>query len=124
MQGKWDTMFGKLAALLVVSSLLAWPFLSAAQELGVVYSCMSKGVRHYVSKPIAGAECQRIAYRSQPVPVSSVPSQFKGYHCTQDCSGHRAGYEWAQRKGITNAEQCGGNSPSFIEGCRAFAEGQ
>jgi len=25
---------------------------------------------------------------------------FKGYQCTQNCSGHKAGYEWAMKKGI------------------------
>lgn len=50
--------------------------------------------------------------------------QFKGYRCTQDCSGHIAGYSWAERKGITNPDKCAGNSESFIEGCRAYAEGR
>lgn len=49
---------------------------------------------------------------------------FKGYPCTVDCSGHEAGYEWAEQKGITNSSSCGGNSNSFIEGCRAWAEEQ
>lgn len=44
---------------------------------------------------------------------------FKGYPCTQDCSGHEAGYAWAQRKGISDAADCRGNSNSFIEGCLA-----
>ena len=44
---------------------------------------------------------------------------FKGYDCTQDCSGHKAGYEWAQRKNISDAADCRGNSNSFIEGCLA-----
>lgn len=47
---------------------------------------------------------------------------FKGYECEGDCSGHEAGYEWAEDKGITNPDDCGGNSYSFIEGCRAYAE--
>lgn len=51
-------------------------------------------------------------------------SKFKGYACTQDCSGHRAGYAWAQRNGITDPSQCGGNSRSFYEGCVAYAEGK
>jgi len=25
--------------------------------------------------------------------------QFLGSQCTRDCSGHRAGYEWSQKKG-------------------------
>ena len=47
---------------------------------------------------------------------------FAGKGCTQDCSGHEAGYAWAEEKGITDPENCGGNSWSFIEGCQAYAE--
>jgi hypothetical protein len=46
----------------------------------------------------------------------------KGYDCTKDCGGHNAGYAWAEEKGITDPDQCGGKSWSFIEGCRAYAE--
>ncbi|RWO75710.1 MAG: transcriptional regulator [Mesorhizobium sp.] len=27
---------------------------------------------------------------------------FEGYDCTADCSGHEAGYDWAERNGITD----------------------
>jgi len=42
-------------------------------------------------------------------------------------SGHEAGYEWAERKGITDSEDCDAagehsNSPSFAEGCNAYVE--
>jgi len=47
---------------------------------------------------------------------------FDGQGCTQDCGGHEAGYAWAEEKGITDQDQCGGKSWSFIEGCRAYAE--
>ena len=47
---------------------------------------------------------------------------FHGYECTQDCNGHEAGYEWAEEKGITDPDDCGGESQSFIEGCRAYTE--
>ena len=49
---------------------------------------------------------------------------FKGYQCTQDCSGHIAGYEWAMRKGITSKSSCTGKSKSFIEGCYAWVDEQ
>jgi hypothetical protein len=49
---------------------------------------------------------------------------FAGDGCTVDCGGHNAGYEWAERKGITDANDCGGKSWSFEEGCRAYAEGE
>lgn len=56
--------------------------------------------------------------------MAASAQTFKGYQCSQDCSGHRAGYAWAQRKGITDANQCTGNSRSFVEGCIAYAEGK
>lgn len=46
----------------------------------------------------------------------------RNYVCIQDCSGHEAGFAWAQDNEITDASDCGGNSQSFIEGCEAFAE--
>ena len=52
------------------------------------------------------------------------PFTFKGYECTANCEGHEAGYEWAEEKGIDDPDDCGGNSESFIEGCRAYAEEQ
>lgn len=37
-------------------------------------------------------------------------------------SGHEAGYEWAENKGITDAFDCEGNSQSFIDGCEEYVE--
>ncbi|EAQ97416.1 hypothetical protein [Congregibacter litoralis] len=49
---------------------------------------------------------------------------FRGYICTDDCSGHIAGYTWALKNKLSSASQCGGKSESFIEGCiSAFIEG-
>lgn len=45
-----------------------------------------------------------------------------GYLCTVNCSGHEAGYQWAEEHGITDPSECSGNSTSFIEGCEAYAE--
>jgi len=47
---------------------------------------------------------------------------FNGYDCTVDCSGHQAGYDWAERNDITDPDDCSGNSESFIEGCKSYAE--
>lgn len=47
---------------------------------------------------------------------------FYGYRCTEDCSGHEAGYDWAERNGINDIYDCDGNSQSFIEGCQAYVE--
>ncbi len=48
--------------------------------------------------------------------ISEILSEltFAGSRCTKDCSGHKAGWRWAMRKGIY---QCNGNSQSFNNGC-------
>lgn len=51
-----------------------------------------------------------------------IPKTFGSYNCTYDCSGHLAGYEWAEANGIDDPDDCGGNSQSFIEGCEEYAE--
>jgi hypothetical protein len=53
------------------------------------------------------------------------PSTFDGDNCTSDCSGHEAGYNWAQDNGIDDETDCdtagdNSNSPSFAEGCRDY----
>lgn len=58
------------------------------------------------------------------IPGFAKAADFNGYLCTQDCSGHEAGYNWAQDKGIEDPDDCGGNSNSFTEGCKAYAEEQ
>src|SRR5215213_5833147 len=55
----------------------------------------------------------------------SAPSQardrtFGGYDCTADCSGHAAGYKWAEEHSVSDPSDCGGSSNSFVEGCQAF----
>jgi hypothetical protein len=62
--------------------------------------------------------------RSTPPKSNAVvPAQsFGAYHCTQDCSGHEAGYDWAEENGIEDVSDCGGNSNSFIEGCEEYVE--
>jgi len=45
-----------------------------------------------------------------------------GYECTVDCSGHEAGYRWAEDNDIDDPDDCYGNSQSFIEGCRQYAD--
>jgi hypothetical protein len=47
---------------------------------------------------------------------------FHGHRCTVDCSGHEAGYDWAEEHDIHDPDDCGGNSQSFIEGCQTYAE--
>src|SRR5690606_39170545 len=100
-------------------------------ETGVVYSYRLHGVVHYSSRPPtdpASTEVRAIPYgyiatATGPIPLTTRKPRlyFKGYECTVDCSGHEAGYEWAQDRGIEHPDDCGGNSISFIEGCEAYA---
>ncbi len=62
-------------------------------------------------------------YQPSNFPVYSS-STFMGYRCIADCSGHEAGYEWAEENNIDDPDDCGGNSDSFIEGCKAYADDQ
>lgn len=59
------------------------------------------------------------------VAAELAQAQYSGaYGCTQDCSGHEAGYEWAERNGIDDVDDCRGKSQSFIEGCWDYVEQQ
>lgn len=85
-----------------------------------LYKCpQPDGVPSYTAIPSIG--CSVIGVYRPAVPTAPV-RYFGGYPCTQDCSGHDAGYEWAERRGITDPDDCGGRSQSFIEGCQAYAE--
>jgi hypothetical protein len=53
---------------------------------------------------------------------------FGGYECTVDCSGHKAGYDWAETGGNVTEADCEAillrwpNRNSFYEGCLAYVE--
>jgi hypothetical protein len=71
----------------------------------------------------------RSAEPTSPAPQQeSTISTFDGYDCTGDCSGHEAGYKWAEEHTIDDESDCdnagnSSNSPSFAEGCKAFVNG-
>jgi hypothetical protein len=57
------------------------------------------------------------------VPIAASAQYSGSYGCTTDCSGHQAGYAWAERNDISDPVNCRGDSQSFIEGCMDYAEG-
>lgn len=57
-----------------------------------------------------------------PEEIAYPNEEFHGYPCIGDCSGHEAGYQWAEEKDINDPDNCGGNSDSFVEGCKIYAE--
>lgn len=78
-----------------------------------------------VPLPWESATSHSEAYQQPALPAAVYrPPVFHAYECTEDCSGHEAGYAWAERHDIDDPDDCGGNSQSFIEGCQAYAEEQ
>lgn len=72
--------------------------------------------------PVSQAPSDEGWWQDSPLANSADTNTFHGYACTGNCSGHKAGYSWAERNAITDPDDCGGNSQSFIEGCRAYSE--
>lgn len=62
------------------------------------------------------------------IPVEEEPTysgnEFNGYPCIGDCSGHEAGYQWAEENSITDEYDCSTPSNSFNEGCQSYVEEQ
>lgn len=55
--------------------------------------------------------------------ASAMAQSFDGYDCVDDCSGHRAGFEWGRDNNVQSESDCyGGNSSSFAEGCQVYLQ--
>ena len=60
--------------------------------------------------------------------LTASAREFGGHECTDDCSGHKAGYEWAESKNVQSEQTCNAilrrspNSTSFYEGCLTYVE--
>lgn len=47
---------------------------------------------------------------------------FDGYTCFGDCSGHQAGYDWAEQNDVDDESSCSTPSASFNQGCESYVE--
>lgn len=47
---------------------------------------------------------------------------FDGNQCLGDCSGHQAGYDWAEQNDIEDESSCSTPSTSFNEGCQSYID--
>lgn len=65
-----------------------------------------------------GRKPVRVATKTDEAQLDELT--FKGSQCTKDCSGHRAGYEWYQRKNRTPNSW----SQSFNNGAAIAAAGK
>jgi hypothetical protein len=97
----------------------------------ILYNLHSADVEHTASRQevvsVPNADSTPTTVNA-PDDTDNSDKEFDGYPCTEDCSGHEAGYDWAQRNDITDDEVCDtagehSNSPSFAQGCRAYVEG-
>src|SRR5580704_3236350 len=60
---------------------------------------------------------------------TQAPLTFHGFTCTEDCSGHEAGYNWAEEHDIDDPHTCYSgprlsdpDNESFSEGCEAYVD--
>lgn len=102
-----------------------WVSLGILALLSVAY-CNTRPAEAPSPPVMAEAVAEAAAGAStDPVTPAAVPSPalyYRGDACTDDCSGHEAGYEWAKEKGIDDADDCDTASDSFNEGCRSYVE--
>lgn len=90
----------------------------------VGYLLISSNINSNSSKTSSSYSPPSTLYNDQEIetePEEEYRVTSDNWECTEDCSGHDAGYEWASENGITDPYDCDGNSDSFIEGCEAYA---
>ena len=54
--------------------------------------------------------------------TAATAATFDGYQCKGDCSGHQAGYDWAEQNDIDDESSCSTPSASFNQGCESYVE--
>lgn len=73
------------------------------------------------ASPISAQDTSRSPYCNHVIGGSGeIACAFKGFDCTDDCSGHEEGYLWADEHRIASTSTCDGKSRSFLEGCIAY----
>ncbi len=114
------TLAATLSQLVVVA--LGVLVVSACKPFATPTPAETDTARRYAGQVKGGETYPQ--YDSRRDSYAGSRGSFAGAGCTEDCSGHEAGYAWAEEKGITDPDNCGGKSWSFVEGCRAYAEEQ
>jgi hypothetical protein len=54
--------------------------------------------------------------------TTATAATFDGNTCLGDCSGHQAGYDWAEQNDIDDESSCSTPSASFNQGCESYVE--
>jgi hypothetical protein len=105
------------------SIVLATLVLTFASGCGSPTGSSGSGYR-YADEAISSADFDEDVARDRAMDdlvYESYGSIGEPYGCTDDCSGHEAGFEWAKENGVTDGS-CYGDSVSFQEGCHAYGE--
>jgi len=97
-----------------VEAEMALARLKATQQLVEMRAQLTADLRSGLRNPKSLSEAE----------LYLLGNSFHGEPCTEDCSGHEAGYQWAEQSGIYDPDDCSGNSASFVEGCQLWAEEQ
>lgn len=82
--------------------------------------CYSFDIPQIQLPPYSDAETKKRSLSTDEVMTSrSGTSYYRGMECSDDCSGHIAGYEWALDNNIREEVFCEKDnfSKSFAEGC-------
>jgi hypothetical protein len=100
--------------------------LTAMWSVPIGYIALANRTDDTDVEPISSWEIDTMSDVPDETSVNVVESDYVDTHgtseCTYDCSGHSAGYEWGERYEICDTEYDNGNSESFNEGVRQWAE--
>jgi hypothetical protein len=100
--------------------------IAAGLVLLLIHSKTDVGITPAVTSTPSNSDSSGTESDDNSASARSSPT-FAGSPCTSDCSGHEAGYNWAEEHGIDDESDCDtagdtSNSPSFAEGCRAYVQ--
>jgi hypothetical protein len=77
------------------------------------------------TEPTRIAACNAYWSAKKSLAISKAQSGyiwFGDFICTNDCSGHEAGFLWAKQKSVLDEAECKGNSDAFEQGCFSFVK--
>lgn len=110
----WLEEYGGTIAVIAIIIFFGWLFLSGSSHT----SSNTDSTSDYNSSSQDASDSEE---------DNTEPLEFHGYDCTDDCSGHEAGYDWADEKDICSEyesgdEYSGSYSNSFNKGVTAYIE--
>ncbi len=93
--------------------------------IGITYTAFTKRPQYDVTNTSSTIPAQNNPssnLANPPVTDTTYEDIYGTSACTSDCSGHDAGYSYAEENEICDTEYDSGNSESFNEGVISWAE--